>query len=80
MAPLIVVDHLGQVGQARKRRLETAMVVTGSAMQQYQGGLFAHRAPVRHQAGALDIDKQAYIRFNTDFHGSVTFCDIGPEM
>jgi len=56
LAAMVEIDQLHVPGQRAHARLEAAVVRAGAAMDQEAGRPLAHRAAVRHQPGAVDVE------------------------
>ena len=67
LAAVVVVHDLRDVGEARPVRLEPRMIEAGSAVQEDQRRLRAHRGPVGNETGAFDVDEQPAVT-NRDAH------------
>ena len=68
MAAVVVVDDLGQVGQAGEEGFEGDVVEARAAVQQHEAGLLTHTVAVGDEAGAFDIHEQPNSRLDFDTH------------
>src|SRR5205814_3544724 len=56
LTSMVEIDELHALGERRKGRLETAVVATGSAVNEESGRALAHARAVRDETGAIDVE------------------------